>query len=114
MGPRPEVTMSGGSEAASSEPRVTTGPLTNGAGVMANYLKFQLALRRRLPDLLRQYRPDLFVVHHAQMPDLLTSTKACPVVVTTHTTILGQSRGILQSRGGGSPLDHWAQPTMAV
>jgi len=87
MGPRHEVTIFGGSEAASSDPRVTTVPLTNGGGVMANYLKFQLALRRRLPDLIRQYRPDLFVVHHAQMPDLLTSTKACPVVVTTHTTM---------------------------
>jgi len=70
MGPRHEVTIFGGSEAASSDPRVTTVPLTNGGGVMANYLKFQLALRRRLPDLIRQYRPDLFVVHHAQMPDL--------------------------------------------
>ena len=114
MGPRHEVTIFGGSEAASSDPRVTTVPLTNGGGVMANYLKFQLALRRRLPDLIRQYRPDLFVVHHAQMPDLLTSTKACPVVVTTHTTILGQSRGIQQARRRGSPLDESEKTTMTV
>src|SRR5207247_840893 len=114
MGPRHEVTIFGGSEAASSDPRVTTVPLTNGGGVMANYLKFQLALRRRLPDLIRQYRPDLFVVHHAQMPDLLTSTKACPVVVTTHTTILGQSRGIQQARRRGSPLDDSEKTTMTV
>jgi glycosyltransferase involved in cell wall biosynthesis len=79
--------------------------MTNGGSVMTNYLKFQLALRRRLPDVIRQYRPDLLIVHHAQMPDLLTSTIACPVVVTTHTTVLGQSRGIQQARRRGSPLD---------
>jgi glycosyltransferase involved in cell wall biosynthesis len=79
--------------------------MTNGGSVMTNYLKFQLALRRRLPEVIRQYRPDLFIVHHAQMPDLLTSKVDCPVVVTTHTTILGQSRGIQQARRRGSPLD---------
>jgi len=68
LGPRHEVTILGGKEARSSIPNVTTVPMTNGGSVMTNYLKFQLALRRRLPDLIREYRPDLFIVHHAQMP----------------------------------------------
>ena len=111
---RHELIIFGGKEADSSDPRITTVPLTNGGGVMANYLKFQLALRRRLPDLIREYRPDLFVVHHAQMPDLLASTAACPVVVTTHTTILGQSRGIQEALFRRSPLDESEKTTLAA
>lgn len=109
-----ELIIFGGSEAESSDPRITTVPLTNGGSVMANYLKFQLALRRRLPDLIREYRPDLFVVHHAQMPDLLASTTLCPVVVTTHTTILGQSRGIQAALRRRSPLDDSEKTTLAT
>jgi len=81
---------------------------------MANYLKFQLALRRRLPELIREYQPDLFVVHHAQMPDLLASATRCPVVVTTHTTILGQSRGIQEALFRRSPLDESEKTTLAA
>ena len=81
---------------------------------MTNYLKFQLALRRRLPDVIREHRPDLLVVHHAQMPDLLTSAVTCPIVVTTHTTILGQSRGIQQARRRGSPLDESEKTTLTI
>jgi glycosyltransferase involved in cell wall biosynthesis len=114
MGPRAEVTILGGREGGSSGPNVTTVPLTNGGSVMTNYLKFQLAMRRRLPDLIRQYRPDLLIVHHAQMPDLLTSTTDCPVVVTTHTTILGQSRGIREALFRGSPLDESEKTTLAI
>ena len=114
LGPRHEVTILGGKEARSSIPNVTTVPMTNGGSVMTNYLKFQLALRRRLPDLIREYRPDLFIVHHAQMPDLLTSGVDCPIVVTTHTTILGQSRGIQQARRRGSPLDESEKTTLTV
>src|SRR5436309_6488286 len=114
LGPHHEVTILGGKEARSSIPNVTTVPMTNGGSVMTNYLKFQLALRRRLPDLIREYRPDLFIVHHAQMPDLLTSGVDCPIVVTTHTTILGQSRGIQQARRRGSPLDESEKTTLTV
>jgi len=64
--------------------------------------------------LIREYRPDLFIVHHAQMPDLLTSGVDCPIVVTTHTTILGQSRGIQQARRRGSPLDESEKTTLTV
>src|SRR2546430_16695209 len=48
------------------------------------------------------------------MPDLLTSGVDCPIVVTTHTTILGQSRGIQQARRRGSPLDESERTTMTV
>lgn len=109
-----ELTILGSAARESLDPRITTVPLTNGGSVMMNYLKFQLALRRRLPELLRQYRPDLLVVHHAQMPDLLVSTNGCPVVVTTHTTIRGQSRGIQEALIRRSPLDASERTTLAA
>lgn len=114
MGPRVEVAILGGMAIESTEGNVTTIPLTNGGGVMTNYLRFQLALRKRLPDLIQRHRPDLFVVHHAQMPDLLASTNGCPVVVTTHTTILGQSRGIQEACLRRSPLDASERTTLAA
>jgi glycosyltransferase involved in cell wall biosynthesis len=114
MDSRHEVTILGGTTGESSDPRVTTVPLTNGGGIMTNYLKFQLALRRRLPELLREHRPDLLVVHHAQMPDLLAATDRCPTVVTTHTTILGQSRGIQEALRHRSPLDGSERTTLAA
>jgi len=114
LDPRHELIIFGGNEANSSDPRITAVPLTNGGSVMTNYLKFQFALRRRLPGLIREYRPDLFVVHHAQMPDLLTSTARCPIVVTTHTTILGQSRGIQEALFRRSPLDDSEKTTLAI
>lgn len=89
-------------------------PLTDGGSVMANYFKFQLALRRRLPALLREYRPELLIAHHAQMPDLLTSSANCPIVVTTHTTILGQARGTRAAMRHGGPLDESEKTTMAT
>jgi glycosyltransferase involved in cell wall biosynthesis len=113
MGPRVEVTILGGSS-TSSEGNVTTIPMTDGGGVMTNYLRFQLALRKRLPEIIREHRPDLFIVHHAQMPDLLASTNGCPVVVTTHTTILGQSRGIQEACLRRSPLDVSERTTLAA
>src|SRR2546427_807068 len=81
---------------------------------MANYFKFQRALQRRWPDLVREYRPDLLVVHHAQMPDLWTDSMPCPTVVTTHTTILGQARGIQGALRHGGPLDDTERTTLAV
>jgi glycosyltransferase involved in cell wall biosynthesis len=114
MGSRVEVAILGGTAKESTDGNVTTVPLTNGGSVMANYLKFQLALRKRLPDLIRKYRPDLFIVHHAQMPDLLASANGCPVVVTTHTTILGQSRGSREACIRRSPLDASERATLAA
>lgn len=114
MGPGHQVVVLGGTSTESADPRITTLPMTNGGGVMSNYLKFQLALRRRLPDVIREHRPDLLVVHHAQMPDLLASTDGCPVVVTTHTTILGQSRGIQEALIRRSPLDGSERTTLAA
>jgi glycosyltransferase involved in cell wall biosynthesis len=81
---------------------------------MSNYFKFQLALRRRLPGLLREYHPELFIAHHAQMPDLFTSSSYCPIVVTTHTTILGQARGTRAAMRHGGPLDESEKTTMAT
>jgi glycosyltransferase involved in cell wall biosynthesis len=114
MDPRHEVTILGGTASDSADPRITTVPLTSGGGVMTNYLRFQFALRRRLPDLIRDHRPELLVVHHAQMPDLLASTVRLPIVVTTHTTILGQSRGIQQALMRRSPLDGSETTTLAA
>src|SRR5436309_10610206 len=62
-------------------PTIETGyrtvSLANGGGVMANYYKFQRALQRRWPDLVREYRPVLLVVHHARMPARWTGSLAC-------------------------------------
>lgn len=113
VSPRHDVTMLTGHKTASSDERIRIVPLTNGGGVMATYLRFQLALRRQWPDLVRDHRPDLLIVHHAQMPDLLTPYEACPVIVTTHTTILGQSRGIRQAVRHGGPLDGTERTTLA-
>src|SRR3989442_11829903 len=81
--------------------------------MMANYYRFQRALQRRWPDLVREYRPDLLVVHHAQMPDLWTDAMPCPTVVTTHTTILGQARGIQGALRHGGPLAETERATLA-
>jgi len=113
VGSKHEVTMLTAHKSDSADAGVRTVPLTNGGGVMATYLKFQLALRRQWPDLIREYRPDLLIVHHAQMPDLLTPYERCPVVVTTHTTILGQSKGIAEAVRHGGPLDETEKTTLA-
>src|SRR2546426_498276 len=108
-----EVTILCG-QTPSYETGYQTVPLADGGGVMANYFKFQRALQRRWPDLVREYRPDLLVVHHAQMPDLWTDPMPCPTVVTTHTTILGQARGIQGALRHGGPLDDTERTTLAV
>ena len=108
-----EVTILCG-QTPSYETGYQTVPLADGGGVMANYFKFQRALQRRWPDLAREYRPDLLVVHHAQMPDLWTDPMPCPTVVTTHTTILGQARGIQGALRHGGPLDDTERTTLAV
>ena len=113
IAPRHEVTILCGQTPA-FDTGYRTVPLANGGGVMANYFKFQRALQRRWPDLVREYRPDLLVVHHAQMPDLWTDSMACPTVVTTHTTILGQARGIQGALRHGGPLDDSERTTLAV
>ena len=113
LAPRHEVTILCG-QTPSSDTGYRTVPLANGGGVMANYYRFQRALQRRWPDLVREYRPDLLIVHHAQMPDLWTDSTSCPTVVTTHTTILGQARGIQSAVRHGGPLDDSERTTLAV
>lgn len=113
LGARHELIVLGGADAESAEGNVRTVPFEGRDAVMATYLEFQFALRRRLPGLIREYRPDLLVVHHAQMPDLLSAYGGCPVVVTAHTTILGQSRGTAQALRRGSPLDGSERTVMA-
>jgi len=113
LAPRHEVTILCG-QTPSSDTGYRTVPLANGGGVMANYYRFQRALQRRWPDLVREYRPDLLIVHHAQMPDLWTDSTSCPTVVTTHTTILGQARGIQRAVRHGGPLDDSERTTLAV
>jgi len=113
IAPRHEVTILCG-QTPSSDTGYRTVALANGGGVMANYYRFQRALQRRWPDLVREYRPDLLVVHHAQMPDLWTDSMSCPTVVTTHTTILGQARGIQSAVRHGGPLDDSERTTLAV
>lgn len=104
-GPHHEFIVLSGSASAPSDPRIRTISIAEGGAIVTTYLAVALALRRRLPDLVREYRPDLLVVHHAQMPDLLASRIPCPVVVTAHTTILGQARGSAQALRFRGPLD---------
>jgi len=106
------ILSSGGSRPDAGGARIV--PVAGSGGTMSNYAKFQLALRRRLPSLLREYRPDLFVVHHAQMPDLLVSPPTCPTVVTTHTTIAGQAAGALTAMRERSPLDASERATLTA
>jgi len=110
--PRHELILLSAAAGSHSDAGVQTVSIATGGDMMSTYAKFQLALRRRLPDLVRSHRPDLLVVHHAQMPDLLASRPRCPVVVTVHTTILGQARGALAARRGGSPLDSSERTTL--
>ncbi len=105
MDPKHELIVLSGSGASSPDSRVRTIPITEGGTVVTTYLSVALALRRRLPELVREYRPDLLVVHHAQMPDLLAPRVACPVVVTAHTTILGQASGTVEALRFRGPLD---------
>src|SRR5437870_12480805 len=48
------------------------------------------------------------------MPGLWTDSMPCPTVVTTHTTILGQARGIQGALRHGGPLDDTERTTLAV
>jgi len=114
IGNRHDVTVLSGHRPATSDPFVRTVPLTDGGNVMGNYLEFQLALRRRLPRLIREHRPDLLIVHHAQMPDLLARTNGCPVVVTTHTTVRGQAQASWDALRQGSHLDESERITLAA
>ncbi len=111
---RHEFTILGGAMPGSAASNVHVVPLTEGGGVMTNYSRFQIVLRRRMPSLVRDHRPDLLVVHHAQMPDLLVTAPGCPVVVTAHTTILGQARGAFAALRQGSPLDGTERVTLAT
>lgn len=111
--PKHELIVLSGRESSTSDSRIRTIPLADGHNMMSTYLEFQLAMRRRLPALVREYRPDLLIAHHAQMPDLLSRTAACPVVVTAHTTILGQSRAVTQALRFQGPLDDSERLVMA-
>jgi len=109
-----EITILSGAVASPPELRARILPLTGGRGVMATYASFQWALRRRLPDLFREYRPDVFLANHAQMPDLLFRRRPRdpPFVVIAHTTIRGQASAIRAAVRDGSPLDGSERATL--
>ena len=96
-----------GQSSQSDQPNVTTVPLAGQTDVMMNYAMFQASMRRRLPALVREYRPDILITNHAQMPDLLVGRRKGdpPVLVATHTTIRGQSMAVWRALRNGSPLD---------
>lgn len=75
--------------------------------------RFQWALLRRLPALVRREGFDVVQSHHAHMPDLLSGELGPmpPIVRTVHSTIRGQREGIAAADrlGGGArdPADRW-------
>ncbi len=81
--------------------------ITRPSGVMGGYARFQLAMRRQLPALLRELRPDIVLVNHAEMPDLLIrdDSRGPPRVVTAHTCLRTQFQAALRGRIGGGSLD---------
>jgi glycosyltransferase involved in cell wall biosynthesis len=74
--------------------------------------RFQWAVLRRLPRLLREERFDVFHAHHAHMPDLLARPlhPSVRTVRTVHSTIDGQLTAIRAAQRLGSPTsssDRW-------
>ncbi len=76
-------------------------------GVMASYARFQLALRRRLPHLIHEFHPEIILVNHAEMSDLLCHQNggAAPLVVTAHTCLRTQLQSALGARVRRHALD---------
>ncbi len=103
-----------GQSSQSDQPNVTTVPLAGQSDVMMNYAMFQASMRRRLPRLIHEYRPDILVTNHAQMPDLLVGYRKDdpPVLVATHTTIRGQATAVGRAFRNGSPLDSSEKMTL--
>ncbi len=74
---------------------------------METYFRFQLALRRQIHSIGGDFRPDIVLVNHAEMPDLLcrhTSLPA-PFVVIAHTTLRTQLRAAMVGRAKHNILD---------
>ena len=107
LGPSHEVTILSSAGSSPSVDRARVVPIADGKDIMRTYANFQLALRRRLPRILRDHRPDLFLVHHAQMPDLLCRRRSGypPFVTIVHTTARGQAAAIQRSRRDANILD---------
>ncbi len=77
-------------------------------GVMETYLRFQLSLRRKLKAIARDFRPDIILVNHAEMPDLLCRHDGLsrPFVVVTHTSLRTQLKAAIIGRVWHNPLDN--------
>jgi glycosyltransferase involved in cell wall biosynthesis len=107
LGPEHQVTILAGGGPGDPIGHAQVVPIADGADIMRTYANFQMALRRRLPQILREHRPDLFLVNHAQMPDLLVRRRRRdpPFVTIAHTTVRGQTSAIRRSRRGGGLMD---------
>jgi glycosyltransferase involved in cell wall biosynthesis len=117
LAPRTEITILGGGVPATPIAAARVVPIVQGRDIMMTYARFQMAFRRRLPDLVRDYRPDLVLANHAQMPDLLVPhrKRGPPFVTIAHTTIQGQVSATRRAlRDGGGPMDRSERVTLAA
>lgn len=116
LAPQHEVTILAGGVSASESAHVRVVPIAAGGDIMMTYANFQMALRRRLPDLFREYTPDMLLVNHAQMPDLLVRRRRGdpPFVTITHTTIRGQTSASRRSARDGGLMDRSEKVTLAA
>jgi len=96
---------------AGSEPSVPGAAdvraISPAVGVMGTYALFQISLRRRFSELVRDIKPDVMLVNHTEMSDLLCprGPSVPPVVVTAHTSLRTQVQSALAGRFRGNSLD---------
>lgn len=81
--------------------------ISSAVGVMRTYALFQLSLRRNMPGLVREFRPDAILVNHTEMSDLLCARTGStpPIVVTAHTLLRTQVKSALEGYLRGNRLD---------
>ncbi len=116
IGPQHEVTILAAGVSTDPTNHAQVVPIAGGGHMMMVYANFQRAIRRQLPALLREYRPDLFLVNHAQMPDILVHRRPRdpPFVTIAHTTLRGQASAVLQALRDGGPMDYSERLTLAA
>jgi len=78
--------------------------------------KFQVAVARYVPKLVKKQKVDLIHSHTAHMPDILLQFNdvKTPIVTTIHTTIKGQREGTKSSGVGFRELETTEKGTMLL